>query len=142
MVRMLTDTIFGNFNYMLMRNSIYFTSALVALSFSVSGQSEFISENREMLKDYFLYSCIIHGFENSDIKKKDHSGAVYIDLLRYDLKAIHKTDSIAKSFVSSIETSPYENRNTKGIIILSIEEYKSKRIDEFIKSMDIYMLKE
>lgn len=125
-----------------MKNSIYFISALVILSCSVSGQSKFIIENREMLKDYFLYSCIRHGFEDLDIKNKDHSGAVYIDLLRYDLKALHKTDSIAKAFISSIEASPYENRNTKGIIILSIEEHKSKRIDEFIKSMDIYMLKE
>ncbi len=95
-----------------------------------------------MLKEYFLFSCIMHGFENSDIKKMDHSGAVYIDLLRYDSKALHKTDSLAKAFVNSIGVSSYENRNTKGIIILSIEEFKSKRINDFVKSMDIYMLKE
>lgn len=76
------------------------------------------------------------------MKKKDHSGAVYTDLLRYDLKALHKTDSLAKAFVNSIQSSPYEQRNSKGIIILSIDEYKSKRIDNFVKSMDIYMLKD
>jgi hypothetical protein len=125
-----------------MKISIYFILASVIFTCTLQAQPKAVRENREMLKDYFLYSCIIHGFENLDMKKKDHSGAVYTDLLRYDLKALHKTDSLAKAFVNSIQSSPYEQRNSKGIIILSIDEYKSKRIDNFIKSMDIYMLKD
>lgn len=117
--------------------------ALFACLSDVYGQNGFVVKNREMLKEYFLHSCIRHGFDECDtIFKKDHSGAVYIDLLRYNLKAINKVDSLAQDFVSSIEVSPYENRKTKGIIILSIREYKSKRLDDFIKSLDSYMLKD
>ena len=76
------------------------------------------------------------------MQKKDHSAAVYIDLLRYNLEAIHKTDSVAKAFIASIEPTPYENRGTKGIIIMSIEAYKSKKTDKFITSMEVYMMKE
>ena len=125
-----------------MRHCVFVIAALIAFNCPVKGQSKFIRENRQMLKDFFLYSCIMHGFENADMKKMDHSLAVYIDLLRYNLEAIHKTDSVAKAFTGSIETSPYENRRTKGSIMMSIEEYKSKRLDKFITSMDIYMLKE
>jgi hypothetical protein len=109
---------------------------------SVENQNRSVNQNREILKEYFLYSCIIHGFEKCNIESKDNSGSVYVDILNYGLKAIQKTDSLAKRFIESIEISPYENRNTKGIIIRSIEEYKSKRLDEFIKSMDIYMIKD
>lgn len=125
-----------------MKNCIIFILTFIVFNCSATGQSKFVKENREMLKEFFLYSCIMHGFEDSTMKKKDHSGAVYIDLLRYDLKAIHKTDSLAKAFIGSIETSPYENRKSKGIIVMSIEGYNSKKIDTFVKSMDIYMLKE
>ena len=125
-----------------MKSFFYVVLVFMITCCSANGQSKFENKNREMLKDYFLYSCIMHGFENSDIKTKDHSGAVYIDLLRYDLKAIYKIDSLAKDFVDSIELSRYENRSTRGIIMLSIVEYKSKRIDEFIKNVDIFMLKD
>ncbi len=125
-----------------MKNCIFIIAALLAFYCTAKGQSKFTRQNRAMLKDFFLYSCIKYGFEDTDIKKKDHSGAVYIDLLRYNLEAIHKTDSLAKAFIASIEPTPYENRNTKGIIIMSIEKYKSKKIDKFITSMDVYMMKE
>ena len=117
--------------------------ALLACASDAHAQNDFLIKNREMLKEYFLYSCIRHGFKECDtIIRNDHSGAVYIDLLRYNLKAINKVDSLAQEFVSSLEVSPYENRKTKGIIILSIKEYKSKRLDIFIKRLDKYMLKD
>ena len=125
-----------------MKNCVFIIIASFAFHCTAKGQSKFTKQNREMLKDFFLYSCIKYGFEETDIGKKDHSGAVYIDLLRYNLEAIHKTDSLAKAFVASIEPTPYENRGTKGTIMMSIEVYKSKKIDKFITSMDVYMIKE
>ena len=125
-----------------MKNFIFIIIASLAFHCTAKGQSKFTRQNREMLKDFFLYSCIRYGFPEIDMQKKDHSAAVYIDLLRYNLEAIHKTDSVAKAFIASIEPTPYENRGTKGIIIMSIEAYKSKKIDKFITSMDVYMMKE
>ncbi|TKG90723.1 hypothetical protein EYV94_22935 [Puteibacter caeruleilacunae] len=55
---------------------------------------------------------------------------------------ILKVDSLAEVFVDSIEVSGYENRKTRGIIILNLEEYKSKRLDVFIKKLDEYMIEE
>ncbi len=121
---------------------LFVITLFISLSISCKGQNNTIEKNRELLKEYFLYSCIRHGFENINLSEIDHSGAVYIDLLRYDLKALHKTDSLAKVFVSSIETSDYEERNTKGVIILSIEKYKSPELKRFIKTMDKYLLKD
>jgi len=97
-------------------------------------------DNREMLRDYFLYACINHGFKEFHLVEKDHSGAVYLELLKYDLEALNKVDSLAKTFVQSIPVSNYENKKTKGIIILSIREYNSKKVKSFIKSLDRYMI--
>lgn len=65
-----------------MKNCIFIIAALLAFHCTAKGQSKFTRQNRAMLKDFFLYSCIKYGFEDTGIKKKDHSGAVYIDLLR------------------------------------------------------------
>jgi hypothetical protein len=97
------------------------------------------ADNRELLQEYFLYSCIKHGFNDSNFLKEDHSGAVYFDMLKYNLDAIQKVDSVAKSFVENIKPSTYEGRNTKGIIILSIEKSKSADIKDYIISLDKYM---
>ncbi|MFZ4400624.1 MAG: hypothetical protein ACOYO1_11360 [Bacteroidales bacterium] len=122
---------------------IVICSIFILFIYTANGQrSSSIKKNRDMLKEYFLYSCIRYGFESKNISDIDHSGAVYIDLLRYDLKAINITDSLAKNFINSIESSNYEGHNTKGIIILSIEKYKSNELDKFIKSMDKYMIKQ
>lgn len=95
--------------------------------------------NRKLIKEYFLYRCIIEGFKERNIEELDHSGTVYVELMRYGIKAKNKVDSLAKEFIHSIPISDYENRKTRGITILSIEYYNSKELDKFIKSLDIYM---
>lgn len=101
-----------------------------------------IETNRELLRDYFLYKCISTGYNELEISEYDHSAAVYMDLLRYELIAKQRIDSVAIGFVNTIPISPLENRNTRGIIILSIEKYKSDEIKTFIRSLDKYMLKD
>ena len=113
---------------------------LILTSLSTSCFNKEKADNREMLQEYFLYSCIKNGFNDSNFLKEDHSGAVYYDLLKYDLDAIHKVDSIAKSFVETIKPTNYEGRNTKGLIILSIEKSKSAEIKNFIISLDKFMI--
>ncbi len=119
---------------------LIFLMTFMIPSISSIKQDNKVIYNRNMLRDYFLYSCITYGFKDQGILKVDHSGAVYIDLLRYELRALHIIDSIAKDFVDSIPISPYENRNTKGIIILSIEKYKSNEIYKKIIELDKYMI--
>ncbi|WP_040561868.1 hypothetical protein [Hoylesella buccalis] len=83
-----------------------------------------------------------YGFKTTDLVRIDRSTTVYFDVLNYTLPALQKVDSLAKSFISTIEISSYENKDFKNIIMLSIEEYRSKNVDQFIKSMDVYMIKE
>jgi len=123
-----------------MKKLIFLVCVIGISSCSAKAQSKV--ENRELLKEYFLCCCIHYGFNSLKIDTIDHSASTYFDILPYELPAMQKVDSLANSFVSSIEISGYENRKTKGIIILSIEKYKSRNLDDFIKTMDKYMLKD
>ncbi len=123
-----------------MKNLVSLISIIAVVSCSGKGQTE--AKNREQLKEYFLCCCIDYGFKNIGIAEVDNSKNIYFDILQYELPAMQKVDSLAKAFVNSIEVSGYENRITRGIVILSIEESKSKKIDSFIRKLDKYMLKE
>lgn len=96
--------------------------------------------NRELLRQYFLCSCLSHAYDSIGVNDIDHSKSTYFDILRYELPAMQKIDSMAIVFVNGIELSNYENRNRAGYMILCIEEYESKRMNQFIMSMDKYML--
>lgn len=122
--------------------TIFFSALILFSFFTCKGENYEIQKNRELLKDYFLCCCMYYGFKTTDLGNIDRSKSVYFDVLNYSLPALQKVDSLANNFISTIEISSYENKDSKNIIILSIEEYKSKRVDQFIKSMDIYMIKE
>lgn len=83
------------------------------------------SKSREMLKEYFLYSCLHHGYPQMELAKLDYSSAVYVELSNYAPQVYRKVDSLAKDFVSKIG---YEDTY-----------YKSKEFDDFIRSLDEYM---
>ena len=118
---------------------------VVLMSFMAAANSEsestHVKEQRELLKDYFLCKCLTVGFEEVQIDKYDCSPAVYFDIARYDPGAFHEVAAYAKEFVASIEPSPIEDLgHRKAIIIHCIDKYKTKEVDDFIKSMDRYML--
>ncbi|MDD4599295.1 MAG: hypothetical protein PHW35_15115 [Lentimicrobiaceae bacterium] len=123
-----------------MKKLVCLISIITIFSCSAKGQTG--NKNREQLKEYFLCCCIYHGFNNTGIAELDNSKSIYFDILQYKLPAMQKVDSLAKAFVNSMEVSGYEKRKTRGIIILSIEEYKSKKLDTFIRTLDKYILKE
>jgi hypothetical protein len=115
--------------------------ALNATSQEVVLNLEHIQTQRELLKEYFLCVCITEGFKDKQIGEDDISQAVYFDILRYDPEALQEVSNYAKKFIASIEPSVIEDLgNKKAIIILSIEKYKSNEVDNFIKSMDKYIL--
>lgn len=101
------------------------------------------NKNREMLKELFLYECISHGYPEIEFSKFDSSSATYINISHYAPDAYLKIDSLAKNFVSKMEWKDtyYEETETKGIFILSIEYLKTKEFNDFIKSLDKYMCK-
>jgi len=96
---------------------------------------------RELLKEYFLCECITEGFKDKQINEDDISQSVYFDILRYTPEAFEEVKNYARKFVETIEPSPIEDLgNNKAIILNCIGKYKSKDLDEFIKSMDKYLL--
>lgn len=121
---------------------ILLSGLLTIFSISCLGQPDSIDKKRALLKDYFFYCCLKQGFNDIDIAKYDHSGVVYIELLPYSYEAYAKVDSLAKVFIDSIEYSDKEGRNTRGIIILCLEKYKSQQLDDYIKTMDEFIIHE
>ncbi|MDR0681997.1 MAG: hypothetical protein LBG15_09160 [Dysgonamonadaceae bacterium] len=98
---------------------------------------------RELLKEYFLCVCITEGFKDRRIDELDISQAVYFDILRYSPEAFKEIKDYAKKFVETIEPSPIVDLGNKKAIVLScMKKYKSKELDEFIKRMDKYMMRD
>jgi len=98
---------------------------------------------QELLKEYFLCECITEGFKDKQIDENDISQAGYFDILRYSPEAFHEVKDYASIFVTSIKSSHIEDLGFKKAIISDcIGKYKSKELDEFIKSLDKYMLKD
>lgn len=97
---------------------------------------------RELLKEYFLCVCITEGFKDKNIVEDDISEAVYFDVLPYSPEAFQEVREYAKKFVKTIEPSPVVDLENKRAVILDcISKYKSKELDKFIKSLDVYLLK-
>jgi hypothetical protein len=96
---------------------------------------------RELLKEYFLCSCIIEGFQDQHLEDYDISQVVYFDITGYAPEAFEIVKTYAKSFVQSIEPSIIEELGYKKAIIMeSIKKTKSKEVDKLIESLDKYML--
>ena len=81
-----------------------------------------MQKNRELLKDYFLCCCMNYGFKTTDLVCIDRSKTVYFDVLNYTLPALQKVDSLAKSFISTIEISSYDLNDFNFIIMVSVGE--------------------
>ncbi|WP_294592063.1 hypothetical protein [uncultured Bacteroides sp.] len=99
--------------------------------------------NRDMIKELFLYKCISYGYPDMKLSQYDNSAAVYLELSHYAPEAYLKIDSLAKYFVSNIgyEDTYYENKKTKSLFLQSMEYFKSSKLEDFIESLDIYRYK-
>lgn len=120
---------------------LFFLSVLSLFSCLGQQTDDKTKEQRELLKEYFLCECITEGFDDKNIQEDDISQSVLFDILNYSPDAIQEVKEYAKSFVQTIDPSPIEDLgNRKAIILNSIEKYKSKELDDFIKSLDRYLL--
>ena len=119
-----------------------FISVLLLNSCMTTNKYYSSQANRDLLQEYFLCCCLVHGFDNLRLDTCDISPSIYFDIARYDPMAFHLIDSIAKNYVDHIDPSVIEDHHgKKSIIARSIYLYKSKSIKKIIKSMDIYMTK-
>ena len=120
---------------------LFFLSVLSLFSCLGQQTDDKSKEQRELLKEYFLCDCITEGFDDKNIQEDDISQSVLFDILNYSPDAIQEVKEYAKSFVQTIDPSPIEDLgNRKAIILNSIEKYKSQELDDFIKSLDRYLL--
>ena len=120
---------------------LFFLSVLSLFSCLGQQTDDKTKEQRELLKEYFLCECITEGFDDKNIQADDISQSVLFDILNYSPDAIQEVKEYAKSFVQTIDPSPIEDLgNRKAIILNSIEKYKSQELDDFIKSLDRYLL--
>jgi hypothetical protein len=91
-------------------------------------------QQKELLKEYFLYSCLYKANQNKEI---DISAAVYFDLSNYSIDVFKQIDDYAKQFVDSIPESPnIDLNNGRAVLMHSLEKYKSKELDLFIENLD------
>ena len=120
---------------------LFFLSVLSLFSCLGQQTDDKTKEQRKLLKEYFLCECITEGFDDKNIQEDDISQSVLFDILNYSPDAIQEVKEYAKSFVQTIDPSPIEDLgNRKAIILNSIEKYKSQELDDFIKSLDRYLL--
>ena len=120
---------------------LFFLSVLSLFSCLGQQTDDKTKEQRELLKEYFLCECITEGFDDKNIQEDDISQSVLFDILNYSPDAIQEVKEYAKSFVQTLDPSPIEDLgNRKAIILNSIEKYKSQELDDFIKSLDRYLL--
>lgn len=93
------------------------------------------AKQQQMIKDYFLCSCIDNGFKSDSLFFKDHSLAVYTEMLDYDYNDIERVKAFAKQVVDEIPASNYSGK--RGVFGSCIEYYRGKELDKLIKSLKI-----
>ena len=94
-----------------------------------------VIKNRQTLKDYFLCSCIGHGFKADSLFDKDHTLSVYTEMLDYTFEDLQKIKKLAQITADGIPKSNLTNK--RGIFDACIEYYRSKMLDNTVKSMKL-----
>lgn len=94
-----------------------------------------VIKNQQMLKDYFLCSCIGHGFKADSLLYKDHTLSVYTEMLDYTFEDLQKIKKLAQITADGIYQSDLTNK--RGILGGCIEYYRSKMLDNTVKSLKL-----
>lgn len=93
------------------------------------------SYNRNLIKDYFLCSCINYGFSSDSLfLKKDHSMSVLVEQSNYLPIAFNKIDSLAKIVVAQVPLSDFSGK--RGIFVNCLSFYKGPELEEFVYTLD------
>jgi hypothetical protein len=96
-----------------------------------------VVKNRNLLKDYFLCSCIDKGFKNDSLQKKESSISIIVEMSDYFPSAFQKIDSVADSLIRSIPTkNTNEEAPGPAIMLNCITYYKSKELNRLVESLD------
>lgn len=96
-------------------------------------------DQQQLLKDYFLCSCINYTFPKDTLFGKDSTLILYRQALAYNPEDIEKIKYTARDFIEEIRNIPgqgYEGAE-RCYLALSLDYYHSKRLDTIIKSMHL-----
>lgn len=98
-------------------------------------------KKQQMLKDYFLCSCIDYGFKEDSLFFKDASMTVYSEMLDYDYNDIQKVKQFAKQKIDEGKVMKGETsadvKADRAVFGSCIEYYRGKELDRLIKKMKI-----
>ena len=114
---------------------------IVNKSYLQKVDSPYLTQQQQLLKDYFLCSCINYGFKEDSLFLKDASLIIYTELLDYDYNDIQKVKQFAKKKNDEGEAMKGERsadvKANRAIFDSCIEYYRGKELDLLIKSMQI-----
>ncbi len=96
---------------------------------------------QQMLKDYFLCTCIDDGFKEDSLFFKDATRTVYTELLEYEYDDLQKIRKVAQQLIDADKNKKGETsadtKADRAVFYTCIEYYKSSELDNLIKSMHI-----
>lgn len=102
-----------------------------------NNNNDSIVEQRQLLKDFALCSCLRFGYGTDSAVYKDITVSIYYNQLLYADSSINKVEDFAKAYSRSIKTSEeYDYQNKKPILFSCLLFYKSKLLDSLVKTLD------
>lgn len=123
------------------KNKAFLIFLLIFCKFQLYGQNtsrkdigninDALSTQKQMLKNYFLCSCIDYSFRSDSLFYKDHSLTVYSELLNFKYDDIQNVKKYAKEIAEQIQISNYSNN--RGVFFTCIEHYQGKKLDKMIR---------
>lgn len=99
-----------------------------------------ISDQRALMKDFILFSCVNELYRGIGLEKGDNSERIYKKLSRYSSAAFDEATAFAEEIVANSILSICENDNKRAILQKFIELYNGCEIDMFVITLDKYLL--
>lgn len=97
-------------------------------------------DNRQMLRDYFLFCCIEQGIKTGKINLKDISRGVAFELSNYPPEVFNTVDSLAKETVNLLQPSIIVDHGGNYAALWDLlQVYNSEAAKEYIESLDQYI---
>lgn len=121
------------------KSFLLFVICVFSVSIS-SAQDNYVENQRELLREYFLYSSLKKAY-GGECFRSDFSASYYVDVANYDLSAFHKIDSLATAFVESRRSSSDKSKY-ETVFLDCMEKYKSEEVKKFICGLDKYLIKD
>ena len=95
-----------------------------------------LKQQRELLRDYALCSCLRFGYKNTEVYS-DISTPILLNQILYSSFVSDLIKEKSKTYADNIKASEVADYNNKRPIIVScMDYYKSSSLDSLIRSFD------